>query len=53
MGEIIVLKYLEGVVLRIFKKNKGRIWFVDVKLKINVKVWKYLFDLSGYKLEEI
>lgn len=52
-GEIIVPKYLEGVVPRIFKKNKGRTRPVVAKLKTNAKVWKHSLDLSGYKPEEI
>lgn len=52
-GEIIVPKYLEGVVPRIFKKNKGKIRPVDAKFKTNAKVWKHSLDLSGYKPEEI
>ncbi|XP_061165465.1 uncharacterized protein LOC133174364 [Saccostrea echinata] len=53
LEEIIVPKYLEGVVPPIFNKNKDKIRSVDAKSKTNTKVWKHSLDLSGFKPEEI
>ena len=52
-NEITVPKYLEGVVPRIFKKNKQKTRPVEAKFQTNAKVWKHSLDLSGYKPEEI
>ncbi|XP_062577607.1 uncharacterized protein LOC134239439 [Saccostrea cucullata] len=53
LKEIIVPKYLEGVVPPIFNKNKDKIRPVNAKSKTNTKVWKHSLDLSGFKPEEI